>query len=157
MRTEVLMFRIEDWEFQCIDHTADGINNTAGQEPAETCTGKVVEDRDKSQDTQPAHSNVDHRGKPFRAVNPAAFEDHADDGNGPYKGAEDITGAAVENDQAYRGIAAGDHHEDHHVIHFFQTAVYLGGGVYRVVKCTRQVEKDHRKDKDAHCENMENI
>lgn len=37
-----------------------------------------------------------------------------------YEGTEDIAGASVENDQAYRSVAAGDHHEDHHVIHFFR-------------------------------------
>ena len=52
--------------------------------------GQIVENRNKSKYTQPAHSNVDHRGKPFWAVDPAALEDHSDDGNGPYEGTEDI-------------------------------------------------------------------
>lgn len=113
------MLRIEDRKLQRIDHTADGIDDAAGKEPSEACTGQIVEDRNKSKYTQPAHSNVDHRGKPFWAVDPAALEDHSDDGNGPYESTEDIAGASVENDQAYRSVAAGDHHEDHHVIHFF--------------------------------------
>ena len=116
------MLRIEDRKFQGIDHTADGIDDAAGKEPSEACAGQTMEDRNKSKYTQPAHSNVDHRGKPFRAVDPAALEDHSDDGNSPYEGTEDIAGASVENDQAYRSVAAGNHHEDHHMIHFFQTA-----------------------------------
>lgn len=120
MGTKVFMFRIEDRKLQCVDHTADSVNNTACQKPSETCPRQIVEDRYKSQDTQPAHSNIDYGGKPFRAVDPAAFEDHADDGNSPYQCTEDVTGAAVKDDQAYRCIAACDHHEDHHVIHFFR-------------------------------------
>ena len=147
--TEILMLRIEDRKLQSIDHTADGIDDTAGKEPSEACAGQIVEDRNKSKYTQPAHSNVDHRGKPFRAVDPAALEDHSDDGNGPYEGTEDIAGASVENDQAYRSVAAGDHHKDHHVIHFFQTAVHLDCRVYGMVKCACQVKKDHGKDKNT--------
>lgn len=154
---EILMLRIEDRKLQRIDHTADGIDDAAGKEPAEACTGQIVEDRNKSKYTQPAHSNVDHRGKPFWAVDPAALEDHSDDGNGPYEGTEDIAGASVENDQAYRSVAAGDHHKDHHVIHFFQTAVHLDCRVYGMVKCACQVKKDHGKDKNTYCKNMENV
>ena len=120
MGTEILMLRIKNWKFQRIDHAADGINNSACQKPSETCPRQIVEDRHESQDTQPAHSNIDYGGKPFRAVDPAAFEDHADDGNSPYQCTEDVTGAAVKDDQAYRCIAACDHHEDHHVIHIFR-------------------------------------
>ena len=132
-------------------------DDTAGKEPSEACAGQIVEDRNKSKYTQPAHSNVDHRGKPFRAVDPAALEDHADDGDGPYQGTEDITGTAVEDDQAYRCIAACDHHEDHHVIHFFQAAVHLGSGVYGMVKGACQIKQDHSQDKNTYCKNVKNI
>ena len=151
------MLRIEDRKLQGIDHTADGIDDAAGKEPSEACAGQTMEDRNKSKYTQPAHSNVDHRGQPFRAVDPAALEDHSDDGNSPYEGTEDIAGVSVENDQAYRSVAAGNHHEDHHVIHFFQTAVHLGCGVYGMVKCACQVKKNHGKDKNTYCKNVENI
>ena len=154
---EILMLRIEDRKLQSIDHTADGIDDTAGKEPSEACAGQIVEDRNKSKYTQPAHSNVDHRGKPFWAVDPAAFEDHADDGNSPYQCTEDVTGAAVKDDQAYRCIAACDHHEDHHVIHFFQAAVHLGGGIYRMVKSACQIKQDHGEDKNTHCKNVKDI
>lgn len=154
---EIFMLRIEDRKLQRIDHTADGIDDAAGKEPSEACTGQIVEDRNKSKYTQPAHSNVDHRGKPFWAVDPAALEDHADDGDGPYQGTEDITGTAVEDDQAYRCIAACDHHEDHHVIHFFQAAVHLGSGVYGMVKGACQIKQDHSQDKNTYCKNVKNI
>ena len=157
VRTEILMLCIKDRKFQRIDHTADGINDTAGKKPSETGPWQIVEDRYKSQNTQPAHSNINYRGKPFRAVDPAALKDHTDDGNGPYKRTEDITNAAMENDQANRSIAAGDHHKDHHMIHFFQAAVHLGGGIYRMIKGTCQIKQDHGQYKNAHCKNMENI
>ena len=157
VRTEVFMAVIEVWELQCIDDAADRVDDTACQKPSETCPRQIVEDRHESQDTQPAHSNIDYGGKPFRAVDPAAFEDHADDGNSPYQCTEDVTGAAVKDDQAYRCIAACDHHEDHHVIHFFQAAVHLGGGIYRMVKSACQIKQDHGEDKNTHCKNVKDI
>lgn len=92
------MFCIEDRQLQCVDDTSDGIDDAAGQEPAEPCAGQVVEDRNEGQNTEPSHSDVDYGGEPFRAVNPAALKDHSDDSNSPYKCTEDIAGAAVKDD-----------------------------------------------------------
>ena len=113
------MLRIEDRKLQRIDHTADGIDDAAGKEPS-ACTGADCGRSEQKQvHTASPFQCRSSRGKPFWAVDPAALEDHSDDGNGPYEGTEDIAGASVENDQAYRSVAAGDH-EDHHVIHFFR-------------------------------------
>lgn len=157
MRSKIFMFCIEDRQLQCVDNTSDGIDDAAGQEPAEPCAGQAVEDRNEGQNTEPAHSDVDHRREPFRAVDPAALKDHSDDSNSPYKCTEDIAGAAVKDDKAYRSIAACDHDEDHHVIHFFQTAVYFSGGVYGMIKSAGQIKKDHGQDENTHCKNMKHI
>ena len=98
MRFKIFMFCIEDRQLQCVDDTSDGIDDAAGQEPAEPCAGQVVEDRNEGQNTEPSHSDVDYGGEPFRAVNPAALKDHSDDSNSPYKCTEDIAGAAVKDD-----------------------------------------------------------
>lgn len=98
MRSKIFMFCIEDRQLQCVDDTSDGIDDAAGQEPAEPCAGQVVEDRNEGQNTEPSHSDVDYGGEPFRAVNPAALKDHSDDSNSPYKCTEDIAGAAVKDD-----------------------------------------------------------
>lgn len=98
MRSKIFMFCIEDRQLQCVDDTSDGIDDDAGQEPAEPCAGQVVEDRNEGQNTEPSHSDVDYGGEPFRAVNPAALKDHSDDSNSPYKCTEDIAGAAVKDD-----------------------------------------------------------
>ena len=58
MRAKELMSGIEERKLQCVDHTADSVNNTACQKPSETCPRQIVEDRYKSQDTQPAHSSA---------------------------------------------------------------------------------------------------
>lgn len=157
MRSEIFMLGIEDGQLQCVDDTAYSIDDAAGQEPAEACTGQVVEDRYEGQNTEPAHSDVDHRREPFRAVDPAALKDHSDDGNSPYKRTEDIAGAAVEDDEAYRSIAACDHDKDHHVVHFFQAAIYFCCGVHGVIKGAGQIKKDHGQDENTHCENMKHI
>ena len=157
MGSEILVFRIENRELQGVDDTTNGIDDTSGQEPAEACAGKVSENRDEGQNTEPAHSDIDHRREPFRAVDPAALEDHSYDRYSPYKCAEDISDAAMKDDKAYRSITACDHYEDHHVVHFFQAAVHLDCGIHRMIKCAGQIKKDHGQDKNAHCENMEHI
>ena len=70
MRSKIFMFCIEDRQLQCVDDTSDGIDDAAGQEPAEPCAGQVVEDRNEGQNTEPSHSDVDYGGEPFRAVKP---------------------------------------------------------------------------------------
>ena len=97
MRSKIFMFCIEDRQLQRIDDTSDGIDDAAGQKPAEPCARQVVEDRDEGQNTEPSHSDIDHRREPFRAVDPAALKDHSDDGNSPYTWTEDIAGAAVKD------------------------------------------------------------
>lgn len=82
---EILMLRIEDRKLQRIDHTADGIDDPTCQKPVEASPGKCMEDGDKGKNTKPAHSNIKHRGQPFRAGDPAAFQDHTKNSNAPYQ------------------------------------------------------------------------
>ena len=42
MGTEVLMSAVKNRKFQCVDHTADGIDDTAGKEPHKSFPGQAV-------------------------------------------------------------------------------------------------------------------
>ena len=95
MRSEILMLCIEDRQLQCVDDTSDGIDDAAGQKPAEPCTGQVVEDRDEGQNTEPSHSDVDYGGEPFRAVDPECFHEHSCRCNAPHCCKEGISGSAT--------------------------------------------------------------
>ena len=54
------MSGVENGELQCVDHTADGVDNTAGKQPSKPSLGKCVNNWNEGQNTQPAHANVQH-------------------------------------------------------------------------------------------------
>lgn len=41
MRSKIFMFCIEDRQLQCVDDTSDGIDDAAGQEPADPARGRL--------------------------------------------------------------------------------------------------------------------
>ena len=65
------------------------------------------------------------------------------------KCAQNISNAVMKNDQAYRSIASGDHHKNHHVIHFSQPSIDLLCRIYRMVNGTGCIEQNHGKDKNT--------
>lgn len=116
MTPEVFVPIIKERQLQCVDNAACGINNAPGQEPAE-CRGRhIVEDLSESQDTGPAHPNVENGRYPFRTVYPECLDQNARDSNRPHNGKQDDPGLSFENDEADRSIASGDQHRDHHVV-----------------------------------------
>ena len=83
MGTKVFMDRVKYRELQCVDNAADRIDDTAGQKPSECSMRKCIPKCAKHRKTGPAHCNIDDRGEPLRAGDPAGFGDHSDDGNAP--------------------------------------------------------------------------
>ena len=43
MAAKILMLIVENRKLQCIDHTADCVNDSAGEKPSEFCTCQIVE------------------------------------------------------------------------------------------------------------------
>ena len=113
---EELMFRIEDRQLQGIDDTAHGVDDAAGQQPAELCGAQVVPQLREGQDADPAHADIQHGGYPFGAVDPEQLEDHAGGGDAPDQREQHFADALPQREHAHRRIAAGDQHEDHHVV-----------------------------------------
>lgn len=85
MGAKVFVSGIKKWNFQGIDHTADGVNNSACKKPVKACARECVKDRDKCKDAEPAHANIQYGGQPFRTCDPASFQDHTEDCNAPYQ------------------------------------------------------------------------
>ena len=112
------MFRIEDRQLQGIDDTAHGVDDAAGQQPEKSGRGQSFQQRPEYQDTYPAHGNIDHGGKPFRAGDPAGFQDHAEQGKTPDNGKQGVTKLPTKDSQADRGIGTGDQYKNHHVVNF---------------------------------------
>ena len=122
MGTEVFMFRIENRHFQCIDNTADCIDDASCEKPSESRFGQCVKDLGECQHTQPPHADVDYRRKPLRAGDPAGFQDHAEQGKTPDNGKQGVTKLPTKDSQADRGIGTGDQYKNHHVINLTEDA-----------------------------------
>ena len=137
------MFRIKDGKLQCIDHTADGIDDAAGEKPCESGRCESGNDLADRHDAYPAHRDVDHGGEPLRAVDPEGIDDDAYDGDAPDKGQHPVAGLISEDDQAHRCVGSGDQDEDHHVVDFSQQLVDFWGNIQRVVDGAGSIEADH--------------
>ena len=146
---EILMLRIEDRKFQGIDHTADGVNDSAGQKPVKASPWESMKNRYECQDTQPAHGDVQYRRKPFGAGDPTAFQNHSQYGNCPYQCTQNISDVIMKNNETYRSVAACNHNENHHMIYFAETPVYFFCRIYGVIDSTGCIKQDHSKDKNA--------
>lgn len=59
------MLRVEDRQFQRVDHTADGIDDAAGEKPCESGRCESGNDLADRHDAYPAHRDVDHGGDHF--------------------------------------------------------------------------------------------
>lgn len=116
MTAEAWMAVIEDGQLQGIDDAADGVDDAAGQQPAELCGAQVVPQLREGQDADPAHADIQHGGYPFWAVDPEQLEDHAGGGDAPDQREQHFADALPQREHAHRRIAAGDQHEDHHVV-----------------------------------------
>jgi len=113
---EIFVFRVEDRQLQRVDHAADGVDDTAGQQPCKGGRRESRNDLADRHDAHPAHRDVDHGGEPLRAVDPEGVDDDAHDGDAPYQGQHPVAGLISEDDQAHRRVGSGDQDEDHHVV-----------------------------------------
>ena len=58
MGAKVRMSGIEDRQLQCIDDTANGIDNTAGQQPEKRTRCQGANDWTECQDAGPSHADI---------------------------------------------------------------------------------------------------
>ncbi len=58
MGAEVAVFLVEDRQLHGVDHAANGVDDTAGQEPSKGLARKRCDNLSKGQHADPAHGNV---------------------------------------------------------------------------------------------------
>lgn len=120
MASEIFMAVIKNRKLQCIDDTANGVYDAAGQQPAESSGGHGVKDLSKCEDASPAHADIQDRGYPLGAIHPECFDQDPGNRDAPHNRKKDNTGLAAQDKQADWRIAAGNKDTDHHVVNFLQ-------------------------------------
>lgn len=136
MAAESWMQLVEDWQFQGIDHTADRINDPTGKQPEKLLRSKGLIELGKSEDAGPPHSNIKDRRYPFRAIDPAQFQDTAKKSNAPDSSQQDLSDHAGQYEQTDRCITAGNQYEDHHMIDLLSNAVGSWCGIKGMIART---------------------
>lgn len=154
MGTKPAVLRIKYRKLQGIDHTACGIYDASCQQPEKSGMGQTVDDLGKGQHTGPAHGNIEKRGKPFGAVDPAAFQDDTQNGDPPDQCAEQVSCPSLKNDGADGGIGARNQHKNHAVIQLFQYPVCLFGKIERVIGGAGCIKQDHTYNKNTQGDHM---
>ena len=86
MRAEFSVFGVEQRKLQSIDDSSYGVDNAPCQEPQKCRRGECVEQSAEHQHTDPAHGDIDNRGKPFGTGNPEGLDQHSCQSNTPHKG-----------------------------------------------------------------------
>lgn len=122
MAAKIFVELVKKRQFQSIDNAAYGVNDAAGKEPAKGCCGEGFHKGPEHQHAEPSHCNIKNRRKPFRAVNPETFDNHANDCHTPHKGKQRIAKIFAQGDDAHRGVRTGNQHKNHHVIHLLTDA-----------------------------------
>lgn len=125
MASEIFVLIVKDWKLQSIDHAANGVDDTAGQEPSKGLARKRCDNLSKGQHADPAHGNVNQGRKPFGAGDPQRVYENACSGNAPYQRQKEPAGAVAQNQHTDRSVGPGNQNENHHVVHLAQHAVYL--------------------------------
>ena len=146
---EIFMLRVEDRQFQSVDHAADRVDDPAGEEPGESGRSQGCDDLTDRHDAHPAHRDIDHGGEPLRAVDPEGVDDDSHDRDAPDEGQHPVSGTVSEDDEAYRSVSSGDQDEDHHVIDLSEKFIDMLRDIEGVVDRTCGVEKDHTDDEHA--------
>lgn len=116
MRAKVFVEGIKHWQLECVDDTADCVDNASCKQPAKRRVGQRTPQRAKDKQTQPAHRNINHRRKPLRAGDPQSLYQHTSNGDTPHERKQRVAHRAAKDNQADRRVRPCDQHKDHHVV-----------------------------------------
>ena len=141
---------VENRQFQGVDHTADCVDDTACEKPEKGTVRQGIPKCAKYSKADPAHGNVDDRGKPLGTGDPAGLDGYADQSNSPDNGEQCVAGFSTENNETDRGVGTGDQNKDHHVVKLTKDAQNAVSDGYTVVYGAGAVESNHAAHKDCH-------
>lgn len=136
MGAEVFMPAVEERELEGIDYSTDGIDDASCQKPVEGCPGQGVDELSEGQYAGPAHGYINHRGEPFGTVHPEAGYQDSQPCQAPDQYQKQKAGGIPQGNDADGSIGSCNQHIDHHMIEFFQSAIYLGRNIKGMVDST---------------------
>lgn len=143
---EVFVFVVENRELQGIDDSADGVDDSACEEPAESSRCEGIYNLAEGEDAGPSHSDIEEGRDPFRTKYPECFDENPDSRDCPDDCKECDSGAAAEYEKAYRCVGSCNQDENHHVVYFFKNRIYLFGNVEGVVSCACRIKQYQTDD-----------
>ena len=95
MGAEVLVSGIKKRKLQGVDHAAYRVDDTTSQKPSKSRSRKSMDDLAESQDTDPAHGDVDQGREPFGAGDPEGFDQDSGDRDAPHKAKQHPAGVVA--------------------------------------------------------------
>lgn len=127
------MFVIKNRKLQGVNHSADGVEDTAAKQKGESAEGYITKKLREGQQTTPTHGDVNNCGYPFRTVDKKQALENADDGNAPNKGNQPYAGGAGQSQQANRSVGAGNQNINHQVVQFLEAKIAFYGATEGMV------------------------
>ncbi len=124
---------VENGKLQRIDHSSDGVDDAADQQPEKSGQTQGGVKSSEDQYAYPAHGDIQDGGEPFGAGYPAGFDQHSHQSYPPDKSQQLEAGGVSQNDHAYRSVGTCDQYKDHHVIQFLEDPEGFPLQIHRVV------------------------
>lgn len=125
MGTEVFVSGVEERQLQRIDHAADGVDDSSGQQPSKCCRRQGVDNLAEGQYTYPAHGDVNDGGEPLGTGDPAGLDDDTGQSDSPDKSQHTPSGSVTQHYHAYRCIGSGNQDENHHMVNLAKHLIHL--------------------------------
>lgn len=131
--------------FDGVEHAAHGVEHAAAHGPEEAGRGEHLEQRHQGGQSQPAHEDIDARGKPAGGGDPRDGEYQPGQGQTPdhRKHAPAPEPHIPQHHQAHRGIGAGNEEIDGGVVIFPQGDAAPDGHIAAVVEGAGCIQPHH--------------
>ena len=141
---------------QSVNDAAHGVEQPAGQQPAKAGGRQAGQQLGQREDAGPAHGDVQRRRHPLGAEHEKQHGGRPQQGAPPDDSQQHPAHQRRQRQQADRGIAAGDHDKDHHVVQLFEQRLVPAARGHRVIGGAGRVQGDdaetvhsHRKERQG--------
>ena len=152
---EIFVSGVEQREFQGVNDSADGVNNSSGQQPAKTCAGERMDNPGEGEYADPAHGDIKQGGEPFGTGNPAGFNQDSGSSDSPDQGEQAPAGFITQDNHADRGVGSGNQNENHHMVKLAQFFIDLRRDIQSMVNGAGSIEKNHAGNENGKCSHMD--
>lgn len=132
---------------QDIKDDADGVEESARQQPPESAGGECGDQRIQGEEHQPAHADIDENRKDPRTLAGQRIQDDADQRQAPDGAEHPPARGALQGQQGEGGIGAGDQQIDGMVIERAEDP--FRAPAQAVVEGRKEIEQEQRDPIDA--------